>query len=422
MCSAVADLSATRLERLVQRLQFFAPVLLLLSLVTRLAGDYLVPAGANLIDLHVYVGGAAALDHPGTLYSYVYSGPDFAMPFTYPPFAALVFYPLHLLPFGVLAFTWRAATIAALYGAIRVTQHLGATADSDGGSQRAAMLWTAVGIWVDPVRNNLDLGQVNVFLMLAVLWAGYTSRGWFAGLLVGLAAGIKLTPAITGIYFVGVRRWSAAVFSALAFVATIAASAVVDADQTRYYFTSLLGDAHRIGPVGSALNQSWRGGLSRILGHDAGSGLLVLGAIIVTAILAILAWRALDAGRTAEGAEPDLVGKLLVIQLCGLLISPISWTPHWVWLVPLMVWLIQGPLRRRRGAQVLGWGWLVLLLPQVPWTLTRMQHSFWEIGRPWYLAWAGLIYIAATLVTLSWIALSSRRTVRQDLPDQPATR
>ena len=56
-----------------------------------------------MIDLHVYVGGAAALDHPGTLYSYAYPTPDFAyptpdfaMPFTYPPFAAVVFYPLHL--------------------------------------------------------------------------------------------------------------------------------------------------------------------------------------------------------------------------------------------------------------------------------------------------------------------------------------
>ncbi len=80
-----------------------APVLFALSIAARLAWTYLVPNGANFVDLHVYVGGAGALDHPpGTLYSYVYADqtPDFPLPFTYPPFAAVVFYPLHLLPFG----------------------------------------------------------------------------------------------------------------------------------------------------------------------------------------------------------------------------------------------------------------------------------------------------------------------------------
>lgn len=70
-----------------------APVLLALSVAARLAWTYLVPNGASFVDLHVYLGGAAALDHPGTLYSYVYADqtPDFPLPFTYPPFAALVF-------------------------------------------------------------------------------------------------------------------------------------------------------------------------------------------------------------------------------------------------------------------------------------------------------------------------------------------
>ena len=54
------------------RLAKIAPVLLLVSIAARLAWTYLVPNGANFVDLHVYLGGAAALDHPGTLYSYVY--------------------------------------------------------------------------------------------------------------------------------------------------------------------------------------------------------------------------------------------------------------------------------------------------------------------------------------------------------------
>lgn len=383
-----------------------SPALLLaLSVAARLAWTYLVPNGANFVDLHVYIGGAAALDHPGTLYSYVYADqtPDFPLPFTYPPFAALLFYPLHLLPFGLVAFCWQVGTIGALYGVVRVSQRLLGITDG----RPAAMMWTAVAIWIEPLRSTFDYGQVNVILVLGVLYAAYSSRWWLSGLLVGLAAGIKLTPAVTGLYFLGMRRWGAAIFSAVVFFGTVGLSILVIGQQARYYFTDLLGDASRIGPIGTSFNQSWRGGISRILGHDAGYGPLVLAAIAVTAVLAVLAWRALG----ADG-DRDRLGSLLVVQLFGLLISPISWTHHWVWLVPLMIWLIHGPWRTRPGARLLGWGWLVLTLIGVPWLLSFAQPTIWQISRPWYLAWAGLIYIVATLATLGWIAASGRRVSR----------
>ncbi|OBK17554.1 mannosyltransferase [Mycobacterium asiaticum] len=385
-----------------------AAPLLILSVVARFAWTYLAPNGANFVDLHVYVGGAAALNHPGTLYSYVYADqtPDFPLPFTYPPFAAVVFYPLHVVPFGLLAFLWQAAIVAALYGVVRVSQRLMGTA----ADRRAAMLWTAVTIWIEPLRSNFDYGQINVFLVLAALWAVYTTRWWLSGLLVGLAAGVKLTPAIAGIYLLGARRWSAALFSLSTFLVTIGISLFVVGDQARYYFTDLLGDARRVGPIATSFNQSWRGAISRILGYDAGYGPLVLTAIGVTLMLAVLAWRALDAS--------DSLGRLLVVEVFGLLLSPISWTHHWVWLVPLMMWLLHGPLREHLGAKILGWGWLVLTLIGVPWLLSFAQPTIWVISRPWYLAWAGLVYALAALATLGWIALSRngislRRASRQ---------
>lgn len=379
-----------------------AALVLALSVAARLAWTYLVPNGANFVDLHVYLGGAAALDDPGTLYSYVYADqtPDFPLPFTYPPFAALVFYPLAKLPFGVVALGWQLGIIAALYGVVRVSQRL-----IGAGGHRTAMLWTAVGIWTEPLRSTFDYGQINVVLVLAVLWAAYSTRWWLSGLLVGVAAGIKLTPAIAGLYLAGMRRWAAAVFSAVVFAATVALSIAVIGQQARYYFTDLLGDASRVGPIGTSFNQSWRGGISRILGHDAGYGPAVLAGIAVTAVLAVLAWRALAAG----DAAPDRLGSLLVVELFGLLISPISWTHHWVWLVPLMIWLLEGPWRDRPGARPLGWGWLALSLVGVPWLLSFAQPTIWEIGRPWYLAWAGLVYIVAACVTLAWIAVTGRR-------------
>lgn len=391
-------------------LQTLALPLLILSIAARFGWTYLAPNGANFVDLHVYVGGAAALDHPGTLYSYVYADqtPDFPLPFTYPPFAAVILYPLHFVPFGVLAFLWHVAIVAALYGVVRVSQRLIGTA----ADRTAAMLWTAVSIWIEPLRSNFDYGQINVFLVLAVLYAVYTTRWWLSGALVGVAAAVKLTPAVAGIYLLGARRWSAALFSLAVFLCTIGVSLLVVGDQARYYFTDLLGDAHRVGPIATSFNQSWRGAISRIVGHDAGYGPLVLAALVVTAVVAVLAWRALD--------NSDALGRLLVVELFGLLLSPISWTHHWVWLVPLMIWLIHGPLRERLGARILGWGWLVLTVIGVPWLLSFEQPTIWVISRPWYLAWAGSVYVVAALATLGWVATT--RSARRVAPASgPAT-
>ena len=378
-------------------------MLLVLSIGIRLAWTYLLPNGANFVDLHVYLGGAAALDQPGTLYDYVYADqtPDFPLPFTYPPFAAVVFYPLHLLPFGLVALAWQLGTVAALYGVVRISQRLLPGTGSPG-DRRVAMLWTAIGIWTEPLRSTFDYGQVNVVLVLAVLCAVCTTRWWLSGLLVGLAAGVKLTPAVSGLYFLGARRWRALVFSAVVFLLTVAVSALVVGDQTRHYFTRLLGDASRVGPIATSFNQSWRGGISRIVGADAGYGPVVLAGLAVTAVLAVLAWRAV-------GGVEDRLAAIVIVQMFGLLLSPISWTHHWVWLIPLMIWLLHGPLRDRLGARILGWGWLALTVVGVPWLLSFAQPSIWAISRPWYLAWAGLIYVVATLVTLAWIAATVRR-------------
>ena len=394
-------------------------MLLVVSVVARLAWTYLVPNGANFVDLHVYVGGADAVDGPGAVYDYVYADqtPDFPLPFTYPPFAAVLFYPLHLVPFWLVALAWQLGIMAALYGVVRLSQRLLGILDS----RRVAMAWTAVAIWLEPLRSTFDYGQVNVVLVLAVLIAVSSSRWWLSGLLVGLAAGVKLTPAISGLHFVGARRWGAAVFSAVLFFGTVAVSWVVMGKEATRYFTELLGDASRIGPIATSFNQSWRGGISRILGYDAGYGPLVLAAIAVTAVLAWFAWRAVGAFTD----QLDRLGSIVVVNLFGLLLSPISWTHHWVWLVPLMIWLLHGPHRHLMGARVLGWTWLALTVIGVPWLLSFAQPTIWEISRPWYLAWAGLIYIVATLLTLAWIAtlpVSSRggprsRRYRAPSPD-----
>ncbi|SNS89503.1 mannosyltransferase [Rhodococcoides kyotonense] len=386
------------------RLVRCAPVLLLLSVVARFAWAFLTPNGMNLVDLHVYVDGSAALLRDD-LYDFTYSEetPDFPLPFTYPPFAALVFFPLHYLPFTLVGVCWQLATMVALFFLIRLSLDL---VDPDRDWTRIAMLWTAVALWTEPVRTTLDYGQVNVFLALGALVAIRSSRWWVAGGLVGVIAGIKLTPAITGLYFVATKRWKAAVFSAVAFGATVGLSYLILGHQAGTYFTTLLGDADRIGPVGSVWNQSLRGAMSRIAGHDVGSGLAWILGVVVCAALAFFAWRALRPG--------DRLGTLIVVQLLGLLISPISWSHHWVWVMPLLVWLVHGRDRHRLGTKVVATYWLATTLVGVPWILSFFQDSIWLVSRPGVLAWLGAVDVVGVLLVYGWTIHLGRINRREE--------
>lgn len=386
------------------RLEALAPLVLAVSVIVRLAANtaYYLVEGDAFFDLRVYVLGGAALNRAGSLYEFAYVEPigNGSLPFTYPPFAAMMFYPLHLLPFGLTAFLWQAALVAAVYAAVRLSQRL-----VGGGSRRIGMLWTAVAIWMEAPGGSIQVGQIGIFLMLAVLYAVYSTRWWISGLLIGVTAGIKLIPAITGFYFVGVRRWATATFSAVVFFGTIGVGYLLFPDETRRYFPGRMSEAGGDMPAQSIWNQSWRGGLSRIIGHDVGTGPLLIGALFGTAVLSVLAWRALG----SVNGERDRLGSLLIVQLFGLMASPLGWTHHWVWVVPLMIWLFYGGWRDRPGAAAMGWLWFALMILSVPTLLSLIQSGIPGFGQPWYLAWAGLVYIVAAVATMIWMIVTGRR-------------
>jgi alpha-1,2-mannosyltransferase len=390
----------------VNRLVRFAPALLVLSVITRLVWAFATENGMNLVDLHVYVDGSAAL-LKGNLYDFTYAEetPDFPLPFTYPPFAALVFFPLHYLPFTLVGVCWQLATMAAMFVLIRLSLCLvvGEVTGRSARWTRIAMCWTALALWTEPMRTTLDYGQVNVFLALGAVVAIRSSRWWLAGGIVGFVAGIKLTPAITGLYFLATKRWKAAIFSAVAFAATVAISYLVLGAQAGTYFTTLLGDADRIGPVGSVWNQSLRGAMSRIAGHDVDSGPVLIVGVVVSAVLAFGAWRALRSN--------DRLGILIVVQLFGLLVSPISWSHHWVWVLPLLVWLLHGPDGHLLGTRLVAGYWLITTVVGVPWILSFFQDSIWMVSRPGVLAWLGAVDVLGVLLVYGWTIYLGRRRI-----------
>jgi alpha-1,2-mannosyltransferase len=392
-----------------------APWLLALSL----AGHFLLTAlddVQSVVDLRVYVYGAPHL-LSGDLYDFTYDEftPDFPLPFTYPPFAALVFLPLSVLPWIVARWLWQALSVACLFWIVRVSLRLirrdtGADGDADEVWRRRAMLWTALTLWIEPVRTTLNYGQINLVLIAVLLAAMASSRSWLAGLGVGAGAGVKLTPAISGVHFLLQRRWAAAAWSFAGFLLTVGlAWLIAPAESFRYWF-ELLGDADRIGPVGSAINQSLRGSLTRTVHFDVETGPIFLAAAAVAT--ALFLWAAREAVRAGDG-----FAALVSVQVYGLLVSPISWSHHWVWAVPVLLWLLYGRARGQRIVVATAIVWVLAVGSYlISFLITAQQGDIWKIERAWYLSALGWVYPLCGLLTLVAVAVSLRGRVREPEP------
>lgn len=376
----------------------FAAIALAVSLLGRTVWALARPENSTFVDLRVYYDATGALFR-GELYQFVMSTDThgMALPFTYPPFAALVFTPLRLLPFDVVKWVWFAGTIALLVLAVWL-----ALATVRGTSLRrvsaaAPLAWAALAIWLDPVRTNLDYGQINVVLMVLTLGAAYlVSRpdsgprrraDTVAGVLIGLAAGVKLTPAVAGLFLLARRRWWAVLASALGFAATVAVSGALLPSETSEYFTRRLGETGPIGDPNTPSNQALRGALGRFAGHDVGYGPLAVAAIIAALALLAAAWWVVRRG--------DVLITLLLVEFFGLLISPISWRHHWVWVLLALVWLVHGPLRADPIARWFAALWATAMIVGMTPLVQLGERLQWGNGPRAVLLAAGPIAVAA---------------------------
>ncbi|MFF3402794.1 glycosyltransferase 87 family protein [Streptomyces sp. NPDC002659] len=358
-------------------------------------GLTVIATGPEMVDLRVYyVASPGVLS--GQLYDYVlhFGGPLTTLHFTYPPFAALVFLPLSALPWALAACLWQLMSTAALVVIVGCSGRLLLGGEGGLGRERV-MLWVGACLWLEPVRHTFDLGQVNLVLGALVMWGITASLGASArGTAVGVAAGVKLTPAIGALYLLATRQWRATAWSLVAFSGTVALACLIAPQDSARYWHTLVGDADRIGRVTSVRNQSVRGALSRSLGHDVGYDLIWWTAAAVVAFAAGYAlWAAVRRG--------DRLGVLITVQLAGLLLSPISWSHHWIWCVPAMIWLAHGPARRRLLSRITLAAWTLATVSRVVPHLTRIQENLASgAGYPVQLALFGWVYALCSVLTL----------------------
>jgi alpha-1,2-mannosyltransferase len=299
----------------------------------------------NWYDLNVYdQAGLIARTLPQRLYSWqLHPG----IKFTYTPFAALLFAGCSLLPWAVLRWLMTAASLAALAGTVWFT--LGGLGWRGRARATALAGLTALALWLEPVQRAPHLGQIELLLMALIAWdlCQGDDRKW-KGAGVGLAAGIKLVPLIFIPYLLlAGKRQQAAVASAV-FAGTVAAGfAFLPHASQQWWLTGYFAHPGNVGDVGSLLNQSLLGLVTRAVGGVRAATGPWLGLAAVITALGLAAAAALHrSGRPVHG--------WLTCALTGLLVSPVSWDHHWVWIVPVLVLLTDAAARARGRAR---WGY-----------------------------------------------------------------
>lgn len=300
-----------------------------------------IPGKRGWFDVGVYYGSVHHWVSGGHLYDYVQTNSEYG--FTYPPFAALCMLPM-------LLFTWHqtvavSVVLTVIASAALLTWLVDPIAQREGWHRGftfcvAAMLFAAL----EPVRDTVSFGQVNLLLMALVfldLKLLQRQHRW-AGVGIGLASAIKLTPAIFIIYLVITRRYrEAAVATGTAVAATMLA-ALVAPTQSLIFWTDAIWDTNRIGRLAYVSNQSVQGILSRLAPPTPGTVFWAL------AVLGVLVVWARKSRMFAELGDHRTGFALTGVVAC--LISPITWVHHLVWLLPALIMFADSGRRNLRAA------------------------------------------------------------------------
>ncbi|MFD5537533.1 glycosyltransferase 87 family protein [Streptomyces sp. NPDC127079] len=294
-----------------------------------------------MADLLVYRAEGEAVVHGGDLYGFTVT--EWRLPATYPPFAAVLFVPTTWIPVPALKVAFLAGNALLLAFLVTLSARLaGRTAPLP-----LLCAATAGALWLEPVFQTLLFGQINLAITCLVLWDLTRPSGARAkGLALGIAAGIKLTPAVFIAYlFLTARRKEAGVATA-SFAGTALLGALLLPSATADFWTRRLFETGRVGRAWIVDNQSLQGLIARSL-HTEAPGLTW--AIPTAAVAVAGVWlasrvhrvhRVPRGDRDVEDREAGDRWGILLTAFTALLISPISWSHHWVWCVPLLAVLL----------------------------------------------------------------------------------
>jgi alpha-1,2-mannosyltransferase len=326
------------------------------------------------VDVEVYRQAGVSLITGRPVYAALTESPQL-LPFTYPPFAALLALPLAVIPFGAVGWLWTVLQVAATtaivwYAGWRLIHRTGEWAPLMLATLTAPMLW------LHPVSDGIRFGQVNAFVVLACLMDLRRPRPglirWLPpGVLVGLAMSVKLTPGVFVVHYLVNRRWREAATALGAAAAATLGTWVLLPEASFAFWGSALQDPTRLGPNVGTSNQSIRGVLLRI----GPSGLP--GTVVWLLLVAVVGYVGFRLGRRFYLAG-DSVGEVAAMGLMAVLLSPVAWIHHLHWIV-VAIFAVLGadPLRDRRRLLAAGvvTAWFLCRLPW--WGIGWLNHAQW---------------------------------------------
>lgn len=445
--------------------------------------DYKLP---QHFDVYVYWYALNNWFNGNSLYDW-YALPDYKMyPFTYPPFGAWSLSPLTWFDYEtaarlmIMAIALQTAVIVALVG-----RSLGWS----WGSAFAIAPWAAILVQqcLEPFTQSVGFAQVNTAMMALVMIDVAAPDSWKGrGVASGLAAAIKLTPAIAVLIFLLRRQWRSAITMVVTSVTVTLLSWIISPSESARFFFDAMWDPQRAGDAYYTSNQNLKGFVARALPENTWS---IAWAITVALALVAAVWLCLciqaaatsvvtphviyddaapgplNAAAPATGAAssaapatgatvsaasaalatpagdaielaasdaiaapsavattptapvlPENLATLLtaaVIMTLGLLVSPITWSHHWVWGLASVVALIAVTLRLKSAplaALALVQGALFIMAPHWWFSHGQVNELHWNVVEQLVGSSYTLAAIASG-VALAW-ALPVQATAR----------
>jgi alpha-1,2-mannosyltransferase len=344
---------------------------------------------------------------------YKFTKPDVVqgtLGFTYPPFGAVVLVPFAVLPRSLAVALYTVLTVAAL---IVTTWWLLAPVVRRHRWFLPFVLILALTVisTLEPIRETYSFGQINLLLVFAILLdllILLPRQSRWAGIAIGLAAAVKLTPAIFIVYLLLTRRRRAALVATISATAATLLSAAIGPRASWDFWTDTLWGGGGLGNAAYTFNQSIYALLARFSDPHKPNGILWAALVLIAAVLGL--WRA----RRAALAGDEVTG-LTIVGFTGGLVSPITWAHHLYWFVPALIVLVDATfsaetragLRRAYGtfAAVIA---LTVGLGAVSWFEQGLPRDPWDQGVQGFLIenWYLLLTVAlmATLPIRSWLA------------------
>lgn len=317
------------------------------------------PPGLGRLDFRVYWG--ALRQSRARLYDYVL--PHHGLGFTYPPFAAVLLRPITRLPESVGQQLW---LVAIGVSAVAFFALCCAVATELPARRLTVPLVIAIGIWMMPVRLTANLGQINGLVAIAVILDALLlkRRSRAAGIGVGLATAIKLTPAIMiGWYFISGRRRAACTATG-AFLAATLLGGVFYPSASYKYWTAIVFDTRRVGPTDSFFSTAIRRYIAWLPLPPMAQ--VVFWAACAGVVIVVAYRRATAADRAGHALY-----AFAVVMCASYLVSPITWGHHlWFAVAAIIAVIGDGRSARRNTAAI-----LALALLADPWERGLGPHT-----------------------------------------------